>query len=96
MSEDGLVEIDTLRELALQAEAHGGREVELVHGEVDFPELHVGFLEDTAAELSGIVNNLLADAEGFAVLELGLVLQAKLLVLRANVRQGTGGLELGL
>ena len=50
--------------LGLQAAAHGEGEVELVHREVDPPELHVGFLEELAADLAGPLEDLLAHDRG--------------------------------
>ena len=80
----------------LQPLAHGRGQIELVHLVVDVPELHVGFFEQLAAELAGVVGDFFANLEGLVVLVVGVLLQAEFLVAVADVREGVGRLELRL
>ena len=61
-------------ELALQTLAHGGGQVQLVHLEIDLPELDVGFFQHPAAELAGRrLADLLADLQGLLILGVGVL-----------------------
>ena len=94
--EHRLVDEGAVGKLGEQALAHAEREVEFVHREVDAPELDVGLLEQLAADFARLVEDLLADAERLGVFEVGLLVEAELLVVVADLGQGGGGAELGL
>ena len=83
------------RKFVEEASAHAEGQVELVHGKIDAPKLHVGFLKELAADLPGFGEDFFANIQCFNVFEICFVVETKFLVVVADLGEGRSGAQLG-
>ena len=57
--------------------------------------MHVGFLEELAADFASLDEDLFADIESLGVFEVGLVVEPEFLVVITDLGESRGGLKLG-